>query len=44
MRHELGVGLEPFLARMSRQDLAALTEGVAAMHRLMTQPEPARDG
>jgi DNA-binding MarR family transcriptional regulator len=38
MRHELGVSLEPFLAALSRQDLAALREGVAVMHRLMTQP------
>jgi len=44
MRHELGVSLEPFLATMSSHDLAALTEGVAAMHRLMRQPRSARDG
>ena len=44
MRHELGVSLEPFLMALSPEDLAALTEGVAAMHRLMAQPRPPRDG
>lgn len=44
MRHQLGASLEPYLAALSRQDLAALTDGVAAMHRLMTQPRPVRDG
>ena len=36
LRHSLGTGLEPYLAKMSRRDLKALREGIEAMRRLMT--------
>ena len=40
LRHSLGTGIEPYLAKMSRRDLKALREGVEAMRRLMALSHP----
>ena len=35
LRHSLGTGAQPYLAKLSKRDLKALREGVDAMRRLM---------
>lgn len=40
IRTALGIGLEPYLARLSDADRQSLHEGLAVMRRLMTTKEP----
>lgn len=43
IRDSLGTSIEPYLARLSRQDLKALRDGVEAMRRLISLSAPAGD-